>query len=171
MNALPCSSLKFSKILSLDAHSSWPAISVAVRSLMNSIQHGVKACQLSPDDVVRVEFGDLDVSIKSHPMKLTIEISNLPSLSSGMRSRSLRLTSRRNETRTRMYVSVYDEDAGRETKRGNIHEVFDILKNYQHTPLHATVVDSDSYQKTDMQASFSFSGRPSIDRSFSKAGK
>lgn len=171
MSDLPCSSLKFSKILSLDSNSSWPAVSVAVRSLMNSIQRGVKACQLSLDDVIRIKFGDLDMSIQSHPMKLTIDIQNLLSTSSGMRTRSLRLISRRNETRTRMYVSVYDDDAGRETKRGNIHEVFTILKYYQHMPLHATIYDSDSDRKTDMQVSFSFSGRPSVDRSFSKTGK
>ena len=171
MSALPCSSLKFSKILSLDANSSWPAVSVAVRSLMNSIQRGVKACQLSFHDVVRVNLGDIDISIKSHPMKLTIDIQNLPSASSGMRTRSLRLTSRRNETRTRMYVSVYDDDAGRVTKRGNIHEVFTILKYYQHTPLHATIFDSDSDRKTDMQVTFSFSGRPTVERSYLKVGK
>ena len=171
MSALPCSSLKFSKILSLDTNSSWPAISVAVRSLMNSIQRGVRACQLSVDDVIRVKFGDVNMSIISHPMKLTIDIQNLPSTTTSMRTRSLRLTSRRNETRTRMYVSVHDADAGRESKRGNIHEVFSILKYYQRMPLHASIFDSDSNQKTDTQLSFSFSGRPSIDRSFSKTGK
>jgi hypothetical protein len=138
---------------------------------MNSIQRGVKACQLSLDDVVRVELGYLDVSIKSHPMKLTINIQNLPSTSSGMRTRSLRLTSIRNETRTQMYVSVYDDEAGRQTKRGDIREVFTILKYYQDTPLHAIMYDSDSDVKTDMQVFFSFSGRASVDRSFSKYRK
>jgi len=69
-----------------------------------------------------------------------------------------------------MYVSVYDEDAESDTKRGNIHEVFHILKNYQNTPLSATVA-SDSGRTAAVQVSFSFSGKPSIDRSFSKMGR
>ena len=161
-----CPSMKFTKIYSLEPASSLPTVSLAVRSLMNSIQRGFEACGLSPDDILWITLGDMEMSIRSDSMTLELYINKLLSQTSRVASRSLELTSRRNKKRTHMNVVIndYDSDEAKPTQ-GNIHDFFTIIKKFQKKLLPAEIKDVNT------EVMFCFSGSPSVDRSFAKMGR
>lgn len=167
---LGCPFFKFSEVIPLAEKSSGPTLSLAVRSLMKSIQREFEKCGLDKKDFLIVDLGKIHLSIRSNPMELTLKLSNLSHGVTGRRTRSLEMIAKRNPEKSHLLLSVHDDDAEEESrKRGKIHEVFMTIKRFQNMLLPAHVEAFDEPETLSTQVIFSFTSRPALNRSFSKA--